>query len=107
MAQGGTGRSTGVRARGILHSGRMVPDPTTAAAIEAHLRLVTRVTGQIERVNEQITAWEEWEANRELPPALKRLLPKPGIPLADLKELHRELVAKLAELVEGKGGPAH
>ena len=80
----------------------MLPDPSVAAVITAHLTQVTRVKGQIERVNEQITAWEEHLANRELPAAIRRLVPQPDVPLADLKELHAALVVKLVELTEGR-----
>jgi|GEM_PF-5951416 len=80
----------------------MLPEAGMAAAIAAHLANVTRVTRQIARVNAQITAWEEHLANRELPAAVRRLVPRPDVPLADLKELHAALVATLVELTEGR-----
>ena len=45
-----------------------------------------------------IEAYDEWAANRHLPPDLRRPLPEPALPRAALADLHRVLVEELARL---------
>jgi hypothetical protein len=70
-------------------------------AAAERLRLIARVREQLERVNEQLSAWNEYLANRELPPDLRKYVPRPEHALDDLKLYHREFVEKLTELMEG------
>ncbi len=56
------------------------------------------ILARLERVNSALRAWEQWEANRHLPPDLRRQLRKPTLSREALTGLHRMLVEELGRL---------
>ncbi len=86
------------------HTGTLPPCPASDAA-PAYLRHRERLLARLERVNDAISAYDEWEANAHLPPDLRRALPTPPVSREGLNQLHRMLVEELARL-EGREGQA-
>ena len=72
--------------------------PSASDAALDYLRRRERLLARIQRVNETIAQYDEWEANEQLPPDLRRDLPKPQFPRTALVELHRMLVEELDRL---------
>jgi hypothetical protein len=52
------------------------------------------------RVNAALSAWDEYDANRLLPPDQRRPLPRPTLTLGGLRELQLMLVQRIGELEE-------
>ena len=69
------------------------------------LRRRERLLARLQRVNDAISAYDEWEANRHLPPDCQRVLPTPPVSHEGLTGLHRMLVEDLARL-EGRQAPS-
>ena len=73
-----------------------MPSPGEAAL--DYLRRRERLLARLERVNDAISAYDEYEANRHLPPDLLRRLPEPSLSREALTGLHRMLVEELGRL---------
>ena len=65
---------------------------TTIQAQHAHNLL------RLRRVNAALSAWDEYEANRLLPPDQRRPLPRPKLTRGGRKELQLMLVQRIGEL---------
>ena len=63
-----------------------------------YLRQRERLLARIERVNDALSAYDEFEANRHLPPDLRRTLPVPTLSREALTGPHRMLVEELGRL---------
>ena len=74
---------------------------TTTAIQAQHAHNLLR----LRRGNAALSAWDEYEANRLLPPDLRRPLPRPKLTRGGLKELQPMLVQRIGELEElfGRG----
>ncbi len=72
--------------------------PSTANAALDYLRQRERLLARIQRVNDALCAYDEYEANRHLPPDLRRQLRKPTLSREALTGLHRMLVEELGRL---------
>ncbi len=85
---------------------RYTPAVSSAADALAYLRRRERLLARIQRVNDAISHYDEWEANRHLPPDCRRVLPTPPVSREGLTGLHRMLVEELARLegLEGRAG---
>ena len=67
---------------------------TTTASQAQHAHNLLRLA----RVNAALSAWDEYEANRLLPPDRRRPLPRPKLIRGGLKELQLMLVQRIGEL---------
>ena len=74
---------------------------TTTAIQARHAHNLLRLA----RVNAALSARDEYEANRLLPPDRRRPLPRPKLTRGGLKELQLMLVQRIGELEElfGRG----
>ena len=75
-----------------------------ASAALAYLRQRERLLARLQRVNDAISANDEYEANRHLPVDLRRKVRPPTLSRQALAGLHQMLVEELARL-EGREGP--
>ena len=64
------------------------------------LRRRERLLARIARVNDALSAYDEFEANRHLPPELRRALPVPTLSRKALTGPHGMLVEELGRLEE-------
>ena len=69
---------------------------TTTAIQQQHAHNLLRLG----RVNAALSAWDEYDANRLLPPDLRRRLSRPKLTRGGLKELQLMLVQRIGELEE-------
>ena len=74
----------------------MERDPETAE----RLQLMARVQAQMVRVVEQLSAWNDYHADRELPPDLRRHVPRPEHALEYLTTYRAQLADELRELAD-------
>ena len=63
-----------------------------------YLRQRERLLARLQRVHDAISHYDEWEANRHLPPDCQRVLPTPPVSREGLAGLHRMLVEELGRL---------
>ena len=72
----------------------------TTTAIQAQ-----HAHNRLRRVNAALSVWDEYEANRLLPPDRRRPLLRPRLTRGGLKELQLMLVERIGELEElfGRG----
>ena len=82
-------------------NGSTIQIVTTTAIQAQHAHNLLRLA----RVNAALSAWDEYESNRLLPPDLRRPLPRPKLTRGGLKELQLMLVQRIGELEElvGRG----
>lgn len=70
---------------------------TPATHVEAYKARRNRLTWQLQRLNAEISRWEEYARNRELPPDLRHDVPRPVVSLDTLRELRAEIIGALDE----------
>jgi len=62
------------------------------------LHALTDVLAKLARVNDAISAWNEYTASKYLPPDLKRYILRPELSRSTLEDLHTMLVQELGRL---------
>ena len=72
--------------------------PSASGAALDYLRQRERLLARIQRVNDAISAYDEYEANAYLPADLQRKLRQPTLSREALTGLHRMLVEELGRL---------
>ena len=82
----------------ILGQDRYTGTMAEILPVGAFMARVRRLTRQLAGVNEALSEWDEWLADRYLPPDLQRHPPRPGVGYDDLKELQEELISQLGEI---------
>ena len=78
--------------------------PSASADALDYLRRRERLLARLDRVNDAISAYDEYDANAHLPADLRRTLRPPTLSRQALAGLHQMLVEELARL-EGPEGP--
>jgi hypothetical protein len=69
--------------------------------VSDHQRRRQRASDQLRKVNEMISAWEEFECAEYMPEDIRPIVQRPPVALVDLRQFRAELLGVISDLEDG------